>query len=251
MKHRNRFTALAIALALVCGLTIGASAADTIKEIKAYLDYGITVKYNGETQTLKDASGSTVYPITYNGTTYLPVRAVSNMLGLAVDWDQATKTVLLGEPKGGTNLLENFEPYTTYQSRSYPEMNHGPVFFQNATNPANIGGETVSSWLWLWNITTYRVTYPDDLVASFNVGGKYATLTFKAYSDTDTTLTVMGDNDSVLGEFSLKGGQVPQTFTVDLRSTTQLTFQRGATPVNDSGWPQAAINTYVFDAILE
>ena len=36
-----------------------------------------TIRYNGETQTLFDANKNRVYPITYNGTTYLPVRAVS------------------------------------------------------------------------------------------------------------------------------------------------------------------------------
>lgn len=249
MKRRS--ISFAIALALVCGLTIGANAAGTLKEISAYLNYGITVKYNGETQALKDASGSTVYPITYNGTTYLPVRAVSNMLGIAVDWDQATQTVLLGESAGGTNLLENFVPYTKYQADLYPDMNYGPVFFQNADKSRSIGGETVSSWLCLWNIDTYRATYPDDLIASFNLGGKYTTLTFKAYSDEDTTLTVMGDNGSVLGDFSLKGGQIPQTFTIDLHSTTQLTFQRGATPLSKYGWPELEINTYVFNATLQ
>ena len=97
MKTRKTFITLAIALALVCGMVIGANAADTLKEISAYLNYGITIKYNGEAQNLADASGNRVYPITYNGTTYLPIRAVSNMLGIGVDWDGATQTVLLGK----------------------------------------------------------------------------------------------------------------------------------------------------------
>jgi len=32
----------------------------------------------------------------YNGTTYLPIRAVSNMLNIPIEWEAATKTVILG-----------------------------------------------------------------------------------------------------------------------------------------------------------
>lgn len=46
---------------------------------------------------MADVNGNPVYPLLYNGTTYLPIRAVSNMLGLNVDWDGATQTVLLGK----------------------------------------------------------------------------------------------------------------------------------------------------------
>lgn len=67
------------------------------KEIKTYIEPGIKVKYNGEIQSMKDAAGNTIYPVLHNGTTYLPIRAVSNMLDVTVDWDGATQTVLLGK----------------------------------------------------------------------------------------------------------------------------------------------------------
>jgi hypothetical protein len=39
--------------------------------------------------------GTPVLPISYNGTTYLPVRAMGYLLGLGIDWDGSTKTVLI------------------------------------------------------------------------------------------------------------------------------------------------------------
>ena len=96
MKYRKALLTLAIAVALMGAFTLGTKAADTLEAISAYLNYGITVKYNGETQSMTDANGAPVYPITYNDTTYLPVRAISNMLGVSVDWDPDTQTVLLG-----------------------------------------------------------------------------------------------------------------------------------------------------------
>lgn len=249
MKTRKTFITLAIALALVCGMVIGANAADTLKEISAYLNYGITIKYNGEVQNLTDAGGNRVYPISYNGTTYLPVRAVSNMLGIGVDWDGATQTVLLGKTGATVNLMETYKPYTSYQSvsRVISDWHDGPIFYQKSTTPENIGGETASSWLNLYNPKNNWAEDSNTLLCSFNIGGKYKTLTFKAYTNEDATLTVKGDTDSLLGEFKLTAGQTPQTFTIDLLNTTQLTFLLN----NGVETYGIDIETYVFDAKLE
>ena len=249
MKTRKTFITLAIALALVCGMVIGANAADTLKEISAYLNYGITIKYNGEVQNLTDAGGNRVYPISYNGTTYLPVRAVSNMLGIGVDWDGATQTVLLGKTGETVNLMDTYKPYTSYQSvsRVISDWHDGPIFYQKSTTPENIGGETASSWLNLYNPKNNWAEDSNTLLCSFNIGGKYKTLTFKAYTNEDATLTVKGDNDSLLGEFKLAAGQTPQTFTIDLLNTKQLTFLLN----NGVETYGIDIETYVFDAKLE
>lgn len=243
MKTRKTFITLAIALALVCGMVIGASAADTLKEITAYLNYGITIKYDGETQNLMDAAGNRTYPISYNNTTYLPIRAISNMLGIDVGWDQATQTVLLGKSAGGTDLIESFKPYTEYVTTPGQMLSsHAPEFIQSSQKESvEVGGETVSHWLKFWNISADEKY--QDLTCSFNLGGKYSTLTFKVYSSKDCTLTIKGDNGSILGEYALKGGQVPQTVIVNLLNTTQLTFVRDS--VN------TYTDTYIYETILK
>ena len=107
MKKGARFTTLAVALALVCGLVIGATASNGAAQlIQAYLTPGRTVKYNGEVQTMKDEKGNVIYPISYQGSTYVPMRAISNILGVPVEWDGATQTVLLGAPVEGVDLIE-------------------------------------------------------------------------------------------------------------------------------------------------
>lgn len=118
MKYRKKLTCLALALTLIFSLTTGASAADATREqITAYLNYNLTVTYNGETQVLADANGNQVYPVTYSGTTYVPIRAIGNLLGLKVDWDQSTQTVTLTTTKadnaanisgqGGTTVFDS------------------------------------------------------------------------------------------------------------------------------------------------
>lgn len=50
----------------------------------------------------KDANGNPVDKFIYNGTTYLPVRAISNIYGSSIRWDGATNSVFIGRPSGIT-----------------------------------------------------------------------------------------------------------------------------------------------------
>lgn len=101
MKLGKGLMPLVLALVMVFGLTVNASAASA-QNIKVQLSPNITVKLNGEAQTMADVNGNPVYPVLNGGTTYLPVRAVSGMLGIGVDWDGATQTVLLDTSKKTT-----------------------------------------------------------------------------------------------------------------------------------------------------
>ena len=92
-KMRLSVTALALAGVLV----VGAAAATTVRNITAQLRPDITVEINGKEQTMRDVNGGIVYPVTYNGTTYLPIRAIGEALGRSVDWDGRTQTVSLSD----------------------------------------------------------------------------------------------------------------------------------------------------------
>lgn len=82
-----------ISIALVVAVLGGASAfaAQTIaKEITVH--YGIKLKIDGEQKTMTDAAGNVVEPFTYNGTTYVPIRAIAEYFGADVDYDPKTVT---------------------------------------------------------------------------------------------------------------------------------------------------------------
>lgn len=61
---------------------------------------GVKIVVDGQKLNPTDANGNKVEPIIYNGTTYLPVRAVANALGKAVYWDGPNYTVYLGDMDG-------------------------------------------------------------------------------------------------------------------------------------------------------
>jgi hypothetical protein len=66
---------------------------------QATLNYNdIKIMVNGDTISPKDANGNIVEPFIIDGTTYLPVRAIADAVGLDVAWDGSTSTVILTEP---------------------------------------------------------------------------------------------------------------------------------------------------------
>lgn len=117
MKKRGSFIAGMLTMALLFGMVGTAYAA---YQKQATLDFpGIQIVLNGEPVTPKDAAGNTVEPFTIDGTTYLPVRAIGEALGLEVGWDGSTNTVTLTSPAGE---WENYIVCDCYGDFSVPSL---------------------------------------------------------------------------------------------------------------------------------
>lgn len=245
MKTKKRFSAVVVGLALsvglLAGLVAGAGAAGLQQKVTATLDQTVSIKLDGEVVIPKDANGNRVYPIMYSGTTYLPVRAVGNMVGLNVDWDQASRTVLLGNSADGVDLIDSIDAY--YRTGELYRKAEQVKTSEKKTFP--IQGINCSHWICL-GLNKYANQGVTSR-ACFDLQGKYKTITFKYYSPMDTTLRVMGDNDYMLAEIQVKGSQVPQTKTVDLLNCSQLTFEGEKLAAYASG--EGSI--YIFDAHLK
>ncbi|GIP34807.1 stalk domain-containing protein [Paenibacillus sp. J2TS4] len=94
---KKKVVVLASTATLALGLVAGATAAPVLENISAHLNWGIQFKVNGQDWTAKNQEGNKLAPITYNDDTYLPARALAEALGTAVDWDNDTQTVIIGE----------------------------------------------------------------------------------------------------------------------------------------------------------
>jgi len=66
--------------------------------IQAELAPHFKIFVNGTQTTFKDANGKEVVPVVIDGTTYLPVRAVSENADFKVEWDGETNTIWLERP---------------------------------------------------------------------------------------------------------------------------------------------------------
>ena len=91
---KKRICALLTAAVLTAALAPAASAQTETRTIRA--DYAcIKICLDGVILDPRDANGTPVEPFAVNGTTYLPVRAVGEMVGMKVDWDGKSQTVSL------------------------------------------------------------------------------------------------------------------------------------------------------------
>lgn len=90
-----------VLIGVVIGAMLGSGAmAATTGTLQNVITSGVTIFVDGKQFSPTDANGKPVEPFIYEGTTYLPVRAVSNALDVDVDWDQATFSVYLDRPDG-------------------------------------------------------------------------------------------------------------------------------------------------------
>ena len=81
---------------LIAGtFTLGAAAAAGAQRITAIIRPDISIQVNGEEQAMFDKNNERVYPIEYNGSTYLPIRSIGGMLSQEVVWDSKTQTIFL------------------------------------------------------------------------------------------------------------------------------------------------------------
>lgn len=69
--------------------------AAAVRNISAELRDDFTILIDSTVRTFTDAGGNPVYPLLYQGSTYLPIRAIGELMGKSVDWNQETKTVTL------------------------------------------------------------------------------------------------------------------------------------------------------------
>ena len=82
MKKFSKFHLTALTLAgLMVVTTASVGAASVYKNITARQNTAMTVKVDGTALTMKDDDGDSLYPLTYDGNTYLPAQQMASAVG--------------------------------------------------------------------------------------------------------------------------------------------------------------------------
>ena len=169
----------------------------------------------------KDASGKAVEPFIYNGTTYLPVRAVGEAIGKTVTWDGTTQSVYLGEKPGDVQYLTDVAPAFQYNSANYVECtsSNGKHF--------EMGGEKYTNGFYATAGTDINgnCIYP----AFYNLNGKYKTVSFVAGAldnelSSDAEFRIYAD-DKLIKTLNIKPGNLPQKYVLDIKNALQLKIE--------------------------
>ncbi|MGN0135393.1 stalk domain-containing protein [Anaerotignum sp.] len=205
---------------VIVGLLIGTLSAGTVvyakggieniqvsyENIKVYKD---NVKYD-----LKDASGKTVEPFVYNGTTYLPLRSVASLAGMDVTWESDTKSIYLwdevsGPEKGAVDMMEVCQPTVSDDCTVYTK-NDGESFAMSENY--------YISGLQFWG---------DSAFAEFDLNGKYSEMTFTigngehAFASANWIITFTVDGKEV-EEIRLSKDEEPKNVTISLNKGSKL-----------------------------
>lgn len=204
MKKRGtrKFLASMLTMALVMVLATPAWAALTSKTITVLT--GSDIYVDGIKLEPTDANGNPVETFIYNGTTYVPLRAVSESLGKSVKWDGANKRAYIGEVPGEKQYLLSVCP--PYQKSGYIARATMAMMGQKYANGFTLG---------------CRSSY-----ALFNLNGQYDTISFdvghidEMYTS-DATLNIYLDGELAFS-LDLNYEMLVEHYEVSLHGALQM-----------------------------
>ncbi|MDP9701730.1 hypothetical protein J2T16_004674 [Paenibacillus intestini] len=138
-----------VATMMVLGMTLtgaaGVYAGTQLEKISAYLNHGISFNVDGAAYSPTDGNGKKLAPITYNNSTYLPVRALADALHVPVTYDGANKQVIIGEANSNPTALTNVT-YTVAQKEAIQKAFAQFDGFETAYAPQQMtAGDTFKS----------------------------------------------------------------------------------------------------------
>ena len=181
MKKRFAIVTAAIMAAAMAVPTFGA----TIRTADAQLRSDFTIVVNGDEVDFKTSSGDAVYPILYEGTTYLPLRAIGELMGKNVNWDEKNKVITISGERDSTSsnkdnpyigkkdirvqerpdftiVVEDDEKefYSVTGQRVYPILYNGSTYL-----PLRAIGEIMNKDV-VWNNSTKTITLSGDFTVT-------------------------------------------------------------------------------------
>lgn len=214
------------------------AATGTMEQINAMVG-GISIYVDGVLQEPKNVKGEAVQPIAWQGTTYLPVRAVTNMLtDKEVSWDQSTMSVYIGkQPTEPLVKLNELEIYTQQYANMYVDSYASFKKLDKTVEPYNMLRLYYNDFYDYDSKTGYAVYMLDS---------KYKSLTGKL----DVGYTELGDkgaigvafysvdaygDENLIAKFFTKAGDQPVDVSVPLTGVEILKIVRVGTW--DEDWP--------------
>lgn len=200
-----------ICMALIGAITIPVVAASNSRSIEAFFS-GVKIYVDDNLISPKDGNGNPIEPFIYNGTTYLPVRAVSTALGKAVSWDGKTQSVYIGKHESSTPsiMLENLDYFTDNKN------------FKLWTSPKDNTGKSYMTGLYAGYNTSERV---------FRINGQYSKISgtfltnyeFRTCPDSfNGKFIIYGDDKVLYSSDEIRNGVLPIKFDVDLTGVIEL-----------------------------
>lgn len=206
---------------LLTVLTLGTilpSSAATMKEIKVAMG-GIKIYVDGNLKKPTDVNGNVVEPMIYDGTTYLPVRALTGMLtDKEVAWDQESQTVYIGQrPDVGVKSvpIDELEAYNDYNSYIYTGKDAQFTVLGDTYSPFNRMRLGVSGYQ-IYKLDSSYDSIHGKFIIPFDDLGSTAEATLQFYN-----VDQYGE-ETLIKEYSAKAGDAAIDVDVNLQGCNFL-----------------------------
>lgn len=213
--------AMGTVLTLGLSASVGAAASNgTFKMLHAYFN-DIKINVEGKDVKLLDQQGNKVEPFIVDGTTYLPVRGISEALGQKIDWDSENSRVIIGEvSEANTKGYKTIQELKPYEKDSYillggfwEESGVLSIRQKEYVNSSNIrgnGGHGDVTYILDGNYSSITGLFGVDDLATTSAGSTW-----------DARLEIYGDNELLYWTDSFKGDEL-ENVGIDLQDVDTL-----------------------------
>lgn len=211
MKHTKRmipFISGMLTALLLVGMTAPALAAGFSKYIE--VSTGVSLYVDDAKLDPRDANGNPVEVFIYNGTTYLPVRAISETLEVPIQWDGSTRSVYVGKHTGD-------KPAVWLSQMDYFSGTTDKEFYTAQSDKDNLGN-------------THYHCITGNMDRTYKINGQYSNLTGTIYQpyyqrseSGQLHFSVYGDGELLYDvEYGDVTGIDPIDFNIDLTGILEL-----------------------------
>ena len=204
LEKKISVKSLLVLVVVILIMTVAIAAMST--RVWATLSPNISIELNGAHVTPVDGLGNITYPLVYNNTTYLPVRAVSTILDVDIGWNQQTQTVSLNTI-GGVVQPPVTQPNTIPAAGGSVNVN-GMTSFSFTPNQSGAWQFRTSNnngcdpYLWLYDAQETLMTENDN-----GAGERDALIIY--YLDAGTTYKINASFASGAGQYTLTASLAP------------------------------------------
>ena len=215
MKHIKSFLAGFLACALIMAGTLATLAVVSDTTVSALLQKTLTIMLNGEVWQPVDAAGKPLMPINYNGSVYMPIRAVvQQAAGMSLEYDGPNKTIWVG---GKTGIVR------INAAGQYADRYGTVLTTDTALLPKTAGGT------WSWGVTNDKLVTMQTFGGYFKPSGKYnhfrTTIQLDASAMAPVVFELRKDDyqGEVLKAFTINPGE-SQVVDVGIASLNQISL---------------------------
>ena len=179
---------------------------------------GVNIYIDDQKFNPTDANGNPVEVFAYNGTTYLPVRAISKALGKPIQWESDTNSVYVGKHTGNKPAmwlsdLDYFEKEGYWTVGEKTKDNLG-IEHEHSIDPTFSNNST--------DFITYKINSQYSVLTGV-LYWKYEGRDADPYMHHPVALTIYGDGKT-LWSGNVNNGIDPIEFSVNLTNISELKF---------------------------